>query len=126
MADYETSSHNIYLTTSFMPTEKLNLSGTFSFNKSKTELETVIMPDLTDRLNGDLSHQDFSFDEMHEYSNLDYEMLTVAIGGEYAVSPRVIITADVEYADMTDNMYYVYGDETGSLLFVRTGVRFNF
>jgi hypothetical protein len=126
MADYKTSSHNIYLTTSYMPTGKLNLSGTFGYNKSKTDLATVVMPDITDRLNGDLSNLDFSFDHMQEYSNLDFELLTVALGGEYALSPGVILTADIEYADLTDNTGYVYGVESGSLLFVRTGVRLSF
>ena len=126
MSDYKTNSHNIYLTGSFVPTDRLSMAGIIGFNKSKAELETVIMPDITDRLDGALANLDFSFDRMHEYSNLDYEMLTLAVNGEYRLSPQVLLTVETEYADLSDNTGYVYGVETGSLVFIRTGVRFSF
>ena len=121
MVDYTTNTSNLFMTTSFIPTYKLRLTGTLAYNKSTTELDKVVMPDISERLDGALEHQDYSFDEMHEYSGLDYELWTISIGAQFDVSPRVQITADAEYANLTDALGYVYGNESGSLFFLRTG-----
>ena len=126
MVDYATNASNLFMTTSFIPTYKLRLTGTLAYNKSTTELDKVVMPDISERLDGALEHQDYSFDEMNDYSALDYELWTISISAQFDVSPRVQITADAEYADLTDALGYVYGNESGSLFFVRTGVRFSF
>ena len=80
MADYETKAQNIYLNITGSATEKLRVRSTVTYNMSTGEYEQVKMPDVSDRLNGALSHQDFTFDEMHEYSNLDYTMLQFSAG----------------------------------------------
>ncbi|MBN1211362.1 MAG: hypothetical protein JXA92_02185 [candidate division Zixibacteria bacterium] len=126
MVDYTTNTGNLFMTASFIPMYKLRLSGTLAYNKSTTELDKVVMPDISDRLDGNLEHQDYSFDQMHEYSNLDYELWTISIGAQFDVSPGVQLTADAEYADLNDALGYVYGNESGSMFFIRTGVRFSF
>jgi len=126
MVDYTTNTSNVFMTASFIPIYKLRLSGTLAYNKSTTELDKVVMPDISEQLDGALEHQDYSFDEMHEYSGLDYELWTISFGAVYDVSPRVQLTADAEYADLNDALGYVYGNESGSMVFVRTGVRFSF
>lgn len=126
MVDYTTNTGNLFMMASFIPMYKLRLSGTLAYNKSTTELDKVVMPDISDRLDGNLEHQDYSFDQMHEYSNLDYELWTISIGAQFDVSPGVQLTADAEYADLNDALGYVYGNESGSMFFIRTGVRFSF
>ncbi len=131
MADYETKAINLYLNIGGQATEKLFVSGSLSFNTSTSEYEEIIMPDVSGRLvnaggDPDLTHQDFTFDEMHTYSDLDYTIMHIAGGVEYTLSEGLTWTADADYADMTDDAGYVYGIEDGSVFFVRTGFRFDF
>ncbi|HDL04260.1 MAG TPA: hypothetical protein ENH25_09030 [candidate division Zixibacteria bacterium] len=126
MTDYTSDAHNIYVNATFLPMEKLRMTTTVSYNMSKGEMDQVTMPDITGRLDGNLSHQDFSFDEMHEYSNLEYSIIRLSASLEYLLAQGVTFTADVDYADLTDDQGYVYGDESGSMFMVRTGFRFEF
>ena len=48
------------------------------------------------------------------------------LGTELTVSPGVTLTADGEYAELTDDAGWVYGLESGSLFMIRTGVRLDF
>ncbi len=134
MADYTTNSHTLYLSSSFQATEKLLVNGTFTYNMSDGGLDEVMMDTAATNariadLNGGtpaLTHQNFAFTEMHQYSDLDYEMFQIAGGVEYRITPRVTLTADGMYADLADNAPYVYGDESGNFYVIRTGVRFGF
>lgn len=126
MADYVSKAHNVYLSVSFIPTHKLRFHTTANFGMSKAALEPVVMPDVSDRLEGALSHQDFTLDEMHTYSDLDYKLLQFAFGIEYSLSLGVTVTADANYADLTDNTGFIYGVESGSFLLLRSGVRIEF
>jgi len=126
MTDYTSDAHNIYVNATFLPMEKVRMTTTVSYNKSKGEMDQVNMPDITGRLEGDLTHQDFSFDEMYEYSNLEYSIIRLSASLEYLLSPGFTLTADVDYADLTDDQGYVYGNESGSMFIIRTGVRFEF
>ncbi len=126
MADYENKVHNIYFTTNFLPTEKLRIFATLAYNKAEGSLEEVIMPDIEAQLNGDLEDQDFTFEEMHTYSDLDYKYLNLNIGLSYALTPTVSWTADGDFIDLTDNTGYVYGNESGSYFLIRTGFKIDF
>ena len=131
MTDYESQSHTAYVSATVTPDKSLRITGALSLSKSTGALEQVIMPDIAERLlkeNGlpDLTHQDFTFPEMHTYSDLDYKLLRLSLGAEYQIAPRVTVTADGDYAELTDDTGYVYGNETGSYFFVRTGIRFQF
>ena len=131
MADYETNVHTLYLNGSFLATSKLRFNGLVTYNMSKGELEEVAMPDVSDRLVNDagdpeLTHQDFTFDKMHEYSNLEYDILRFTAGFEYDLMPGLTWTVDGSYADLQDNEGYVYGDETGSYYLISSGFWLNF
>ena len=126
MADYETKAQNVYLTVAGTPASKLRVTSTLVYNKSTAEYDRVVMPDVSDRLNGALSHQDFEFDEMHEYSNLDYSLIRISLGFSYLLADNVTLTADGQYADLTDDAGYVYGDESGKFFMIRSGVGFTF
>lgn len=133
MVDYKTKAHSLYANANFVPSAKLNLFTTISYHLSTAEYDPVVMPDITDKLEGDLEHLDFSFDHMHEYSNHDYGVIRFAAGGEYVIAPQVTFTLDGEFADLTDESgttgadpFYVYGDESGSWYMIRSGLRFDF
>ena len=132
MSDYETKSQNLYLTTSYIYSPKLKFHGMVGYNKSTAEMDQVVFPDLTDRLYDeindvtDLGHQNFTFLHMHEYSNLDYQLMNFSLGLEYMLSKDVVWTANGEYADLKDNEEYVYGIESGSMFMIRSGIRFVF
>nr|MBN2277368.1 hypothetical protein [candidate division Zixibacteria bacterium] len=131
MVDYKTNSLNLYLNSSYTYSPRLQLFATLTFSQSKAELDQVIMPSITERLYNDfiggtdLTHQDFSFDEMHEYSNLDYRLLGLSLGLEYEISAGLTWTADGQYYDLIDDQGYVYGDESGSLFIIRTGFNYD-
>lgn len=135
MADYKTESHNIYATATFIPAPALNLFATVTYTMSTGSYEEVLFPisSIEERLindthpSGDLEHQDFDFAAMTSYSDLDYDWLRLALGAEYRIGNGVTLTADGEYHDVTDNAGgYVYGDETGSMFIIRSGVRLTF
>lgn len=69
---------------------------------------------------------DYDFNSINQYSDLGYSQFTVSVGAEYALSPRVSLTADAAYSELTDDKGYVYGVETGSFYVVRTGVKIGF
>lgn len=131
MADHETKAHNIYFTASFMASQKLRLTGTVDYNMSEAAFESVEFDEeeLRSRLvnqqhpEGDLDHFDYDFSPIVAYSDIDYEILRLSLGAEYMLGSRVTITADADYADLTDNAGSVYGDQSGSMMIVRGGVR---
>lgn len=127
MNDYESKAHNFYLSTNFAPSNRVNLSGTLSYNKSSAAMDPVVMPDPTVRLDGYAGHQDFTFPEMDTYSDIDYQILRLSAGMEYMLSPGITWSVDGELADLTDDSGgYVYGVESGSYIFFRSGVRVDF
>ncbi|MBD3403488.1 hypothetical protein GF420_11375 [candidate division GN15 bacterium] len=126
MEDYTTTSHNVFVNANYVASEKVNLFGTVGFTKATAELDEIVMPAVTTEIENSLSHQDFTFEEAHTYSDLDYTILRFTLGGEYTIAPNVVWTADFDYADLTDDQPWVYGDESGSYFVVRSGVRFDF
>lgn len=126
MTDYRSNVHYLYLSTFANLTSRVSARGTISLTRSTATLDEVVMPDVSAILAGDLSHQDFTFPEMHLYSDLDYQMLRLSLGVSWRLSPLVTVTVDGDYADLTDHAGYVYGNETGSLFVIRSGFRFEF
>ncbi|MCP4685631.1 MAG: hypothetical protein GY867_09315 [bacterium] len=133
MVDYKTKATSLYANANFVPSQRLHLFTTLSYHKSTAEYDPVEMPDITDKLEGDLTHQDFSFDHMHEYSNHDFGSVNLALGFGYLIAAQTTFTFDLEYADLTDDSgtagtdpYYVYGDESGSWYMIRSGLKFDF
>ena len=129
MADFTNTSHNVYLTASFLPTAKLSLTGTAAYNLATAEYGAVNFDEaeIRSRLGGDLTEQNYDFSHMPTYSKLDYGLLMLLFGLEYRFLPGVVWTADLEYRDLTDDAaVWVYGNESGSMFIGRTGVRVNF
>lgn len=126
MTDYTSNASNIYFMATFMPNQKWNITGSVNFNKSTAKLDEVVFPDLEDRLDGDLHRQDFTFEAMDSYSELDYAVINLGLGLKYLISPRVTLEANIDYAELEDKTGYVYGLESGSSLLIRSGVSMSF
>jgi hypothetical protein len=126
MSDYKSKTHNVYLTANYAATEDLMIFGSMAFNKAQGSLDDVIMPDVEDRLDGDLEDQDFTFEEMPAYSEIDFELINWKLGFEYSFTPEITWTADGIYGSLWDYAPYVFGDESGSLFMVRSGIRIEF
>jgi hypothetical protein len=135
MSDYKTNAHNIYFAAGFLPTPKLQLTGTVVYNITDAKYQEVLLPEIeiqsrlvnTAHPSGDLEHQDFNFEDMISYSDLDYKLLRLGLSLSYKISPRVTLTTDGEFADLTDDSGgYVYGIETGQYFMVRAGVGLEF
>jgi hypothetical protein len=136
MADYETEASNVYLNITGAPMSKLQLNGMLAYSMATGEYEQINMPDgstITIDNGGTprMTHADYDFTHVHTYTNLDYTVLRVSVGVQYQVMPKVTWLGNFDYADLTDDAgadgtYNVYGDESGSLFFVRTGVRIDF
>ncbi|MCK5126172.1 MAG: hypothetical protein KAR42_07940 [candidate division Zixibacteria bacterium] len=125
MTDYTSTNHNMFASVSYIPATTLTFTGTINLNKSTGELDLVEMPSVEAKLEGGLSHQDFTFDEMHTYSNLDFTTLQFTLGMEYKLTPTVTLTSDIDYSDLDDKAGYVYGVESGSFFMIRSGIRFD-
>lgn len=133
MTDYESQVHSLFFNANFVATKDINIFASATYNKAEAGLEKVVMPDVSARLVNpnvaggvDLTHFDFTFDEMHEYSNFDYTLLTVDFGLEYKITPTLKFSADGTYGDLTDDAGYVFGNESGSYFIIRTGLKVDF
>ena len=127
MADYTTTAHTVYLNLAVLPSQDWVFSGRVVFNLSEAAYDEVIMTEVSSEVASSLNHQDFTFDEMHTYSDIDYSYVQAGVGVEYRITPTITWTADTDYADLKDDSGgYVYGLESGSYFMVRTGVQFEF
>jgi hypothetical protein len=132
MADFTQNVHNIYVTASFLPSPKLSLTATVAYNRSKSTYGDVLFDEaeIRSRLvnpehpTGDLANQDFDFTAMPLYSDLDFGLVQLLLGFEYKFRRGMAWTGDAEIRDLTDKVGgYIFGDESGSMYIVRTGVR---
>ena len=109
-----------------MANDRLNLSLDGNYIDSKGSLKMGEMPAVPQEVTDSIAAADYNFSSINQYSDLDYTQFSVSVGVEYLLSPRVSLTADAGYSDLTDNKGYVYGVETGSFYVVRTGVKIRF
>jgi hypothetical protein len=126
MTDYTSDSHNVYFTTTYLPSSEFKVIGSVVFNNSSASLDPVKMPDVGGRTEGSLEHMDYNFDQVHKYSDIDFTLWQVHLGCEYRLSPVWNLTLSGAIADLQDDAPYVYGDETGTIYVVRAGARMGF
>jgi len=107
----------------FAASDVLNFTLGGSYIDSKASMTMVTVPEVPQEVIDNIEAADYDFSSIGSYSDLSYTMYTASIGAEYLLSPRVSLTGDVVYYDLTDHTGYVYGLETGSLYIVRSGVR---
>ena len=116
---------------SFMivPANKLvvTISGNYSINEA--DFDPVVMPELSDSLqqviDQEIAANNYDYSQMHAYSDLSYKRLDGSFKLNYKFSHRLDWSAEVIYLKFTDDNGYVYGNETGSLYIVRSGLEFS-
>jgi hypothetical protein len=126
MADYTSSVMSLYASASFVPIDRLMLLGNIMYTRSRAGMDKVLMPVISEEVESSLEHQDFTFEDMDEYSNILYGLVQAGVGLKYRLAPKFTITADAEYADLNDETGYVYGIESGSYFMIRTGAQIEF
>lgn len=126
MSDYKSKVHNAYFTANFVPMDDLRIFGSLAFNRAQASFDDIVMPHVEDRLDGDLEHQDFTFEETPTYSDLDFELINGQLGITYQLNPEVSWTTAGIYGNFWDYAPYVYGDESGSVFAIRSGFKVNF
>lgn len=125
MVDYTSKNNNVFASISYLPAANMTFSGTVNYNKATGELDEFTL-NYEDKLRGDLTHSDYTFEETPSYSDIDYALISFTLGMEYRFTPSVTFTADMDYADLKDEAGSVYGDESGSFFMIRSGVRLDF
>lgn len=131
MTDYKSKVHNLFFTASHMATQKLRIFGSAVYNKAEASFDEIVMPDVEDLLidsqgNPALENAFLTYEGMEYYSDLDYTLINLALGFEYRFTPNLAFTTDGSYVDLGDDGIWVFGDESGSYFFVRTGFRVDF
>ena len=131
MTDYKSKVHNLFFTASHMATQKLRVFGSAVLNKAEASFDEVVMPDVEAFLedsqgNTSLENAYLTYEAMDTYSDLNYTLVNLALGFEYKFTPNLAFTADGSYVDLGDDGIWVFGDESGSYFFVRTGFRVDF
>ena len=107
----------------FAASDVLNFTLGGSYIESKGKMDVGPMPEVPQEVIDNIETANYDFSSIGFYSDLSYKMYTASLGAEYILSPRMSLTTDVVYYDLTDDTGYVYGIETGSLYMVRSGVR---
>ena len=129
MVDYENKVHNLYLSASFRPSEKMSLHGKVNYNKAEASMDQINMvtgQELLDRLHGELVDMDYDFTGANAYSDFDYKYMTFSGGVKYKLTPTLTYTVDGSYTDLTDDQGYVFGVESGAYFMVRSGFYLSF
>jgi hypothetical protein len=89
-------------------------------------MEMGTMPEVPQEVTDNIAAADYDFSSIYQYSDLSYAQFNISLGAEYTLSPKVSLTTDAAYSDLTDHKGYVYGIESGSIYVVRTGVKIGF
>ncbi len=56
-----------------------------------------------------------NMNDMESYSDLEYSILNINIGVNYAISSRIGLTLNYTFEDVDDDEAYVYGDTDGTM-----------
>lgn len=104
----------------------VTIGGNYSI--SEADFDPVIMPQLPDDVQQDIDNEigaaNYDYSQIHTYSDLSYKRLDGSFKIDYKMSDRLSWSAEVIYINFKDENGYVYGDETGSLYIVRSGLEF--
>ncbi len=94
------------------------------FISSKAEFDPINMPSPPQDALDNLEYFDFNYGTVNTFSDLSYKRFDLSISGDYKVGKETTLTAEIIYIDFIDDNGYVYGDQTGSLYVLRTGLTF--
>lgn len=126
--DYTTDVTMVNGALTIMPTDNLFVTIGGNYSKSEADFDPVIMPQLSAELQLEIDMEiggaNYDYSQIHTYSDLSYKRLDGSLKVDYKISDRFNWSAEVIYIKLTDDSGYVYGDETGSIYIVRSGLEF--
>lgn len=105
-----------------MPIENVTLSSSGYVAKNVASLDPVVMPIPEESV----EHLDYTFTEMDSYSDLNYLTYNINAGMTYTFRPGLTWMVEANFYGIDDRLGYVYGNESGTLLVVRSGVKIDF
>jgi len=109
-----------------MPFDKLTVAIGGSYSISTAEFDPVIMPDPPSEVLDEIIAGNYDYSKVHTYSDLSYKQLAGSMKLDYRFSPRISWRGEIQYSKFDDDNGYVYGNETGSVYFIRTSVQYGF
>ena len=86
-------------------------------------LKIIRMQEVPTEVTDNIAPADYDYSSINQYSDLDYTQFNIWAQAEYVLSPRVSLTLEGAYIDLTDDKGYVYGIESGSLYIIRSGLK---
>jgi len=131
LTDYETETTLAFLNGSFYPADKWSfmLGGSIAISKgsfSPIDLELTEEAYVAGTDDTKIEHADYDFSEVNDYSDLDFTQLQVWGKGTREILDNASIYVGVGYIDLQDDQPYIYGDQSGELAYVHSGLMFVF
>jgi len=124
--EYKTDAMVLSTHLMLVPFEKFVVTLGGNYTKSTAEFDPVIMPAVSDEIHDQLHTSIFDYSNIHTYSDISSTYLTGKVNMNYAFSAKLSWLGEVIYSKYTDDNGYVYGDETGDLMILRTGLQYGF
>jgi len=69
---------------------------------------------------------DYDFSEVNEYSDLHFKQLEVWARGSREIARGAALYVGLGYYDFSDEEPYIYGDQSGDVTYLQSGVEFVF
>jgi hypothetical protein len=122
LLDYETTTASLYVSGSIYPDERWTLSFNGSYTMAKAEFSPIDLdlPETT------LAHGEYDWSDVNTYSDLEYNVLEVSARGSHMIADDSSVYLGVGLSDLSDDQPYVYGDLSGSVIFVESGIQVGF
>jgi hypothetical protein len=123
--DYKTTTHILTAGMNAHVNQHVDLFGQVNYSKSESAFDPINMISNSNEAEA-LEHiesADYDYSTINMYSDLDYNFMNFRVGAIYKLTETVAFTADFDYYDLTDNLGYVYGNESGSFYVIRTGFK---
>lgn len=117
--DYETKTTLAYLNGHFYPTEKVNISVGGSYSLSEASFAAVEMetPETV------TAHGNYDYSEINTFSDLKFSQIEAWAKGVVEVYDRTSVYLGVGYYDLQDDEPYIYGDQSGDVAYVQSGLK---
>ena len=94
----------------------LAFGGTYTMSSGSFGTVEMELPEET------VEHADYDYTTVNEYSDLEFSQFEVYAKGSRDITNNAAVYVGVGYFGLTDDQPYVYGDQTGSALYVTSGV----
>jgi hypothetical protein len=68
----------------------------------------------------------YDYSNIHNYSDISYKHPDGILKIQYNISPGISWDGELIYSKFEDDNGYIYGDESGSIYFIRSGIGYRF